>query len=61
MGVDYWSGLLAWMRDTVLADGKISADDLDMLTLTDDVDEAVAMMVAARADAVPTPAPERPE
>ena len=61
MGVDYWSGLLAWMRDTVLAEGKINPEDLDMLTLTDDVDEAVAMMVAARGDAVPTPSPDRPE
>lgn len=61
MGVDYWSGLLAWLRDTVLAGGKINAADLDMITLTDDVDEAVAMMVAARADRVPTPIPERPE
>ncbi|WP_457205707.1 LOG family protein [Nocardioides sp. P5_C9_2] len=61
MGVDYWSGLLAWMRDTVLAEGKINARDLDMLTLTDDVEEAVAMMVAARADDVPTPSAERPE
>jgi uncharacterized protein (TIGR00730 family) len=61
MGVDYWSGLLAWMRDTVLAEGKINPQDLDMVTLTDDVDEAVAMMVAARGDAVPTPAAERPE
>ena len=48
IGVDYWSGLLDWLRDTVLAEGKISAADLDMLTLTDDVDEAVALMVAAR-------------
>ena len=48
------------MRDTVLAEGKINQSDLDMLTLTDDVDEAVAMMVAARADACP-PAAERPE
>ena len=39
IGVDYWSGLLDWLRDTVLAQGKISAADLDMLTLTDDVDE----------------------
>lgn len=61
MGVDYWSGLLAWMRDTVLAEGKINPQDLDMITLTDDVDEAVAMMVAARAHRVPTPAPERAE
>jgi uncharacterized protein (TIGR00730 family) len=50
MGVDYWSGLLAWLRDTVLADGKIKQSDLDMLQLTDDVDEAVALMVAARED-----------
>ncbi len=48
LGVDYWSGLLDWMRGTVLAEGKISASDLDMITLTDDVDEAVALMVAAR-------------
>jgi len=44
----YWSGLIGWMRDTVLADGKISQADLDRLVLTDDVDEAVARMVAAK-------------
>jgi uncharacterized protein (TIGR00730 family) len=49
IGVDYWSGLLAWLRDTVLAQGKISAADLDMLTVTDDLDEVVTLMVAARA------------
>ncbi|NYD42815.1 TIGR00730 family Rossman fold protein [Nocardioides panaciterrulae] len=48
VGVEYWSGLLAWLRGTVLADGKITEADLDMLTLTDDLDEAVALMVAAR-------------
>ncbi len=48
IGVDYWSGLIDWLRDTALADGKISQTDLDMLQLTDDVDEAVAVMVAAR-------------
>ncbi|WP_372735826.1 TIGR00730 family Rossman fold protein [Nocardioides sp.] len=48
VGVDYWSGLVDWLRDTVLADGKISEQDLDMFVLTDDVDEAVSLMVAAR-------------
>ena len=48
IGVDYWSGMLAWLRDTVLAEGKIAQKDLDMLVVTDDVDEAVALMVAAR-------------
>jgi len=48
MGSDYWSGLIDWMRDTVLATGKIGAGDLDRLVVTDDIDEAVALMVAAR-------------
>lgn len=48
LGVDYWSGLIGWLRDTVLADGKIGQADLDMLVVTDDVDEAVALMAAAR-------------
>ncbi len=61
MGVDYWSGLLDWMRDTVLAEGKINASDLDMITLTDDVDEAVSLMVQAREGRYRTPEPELPE
>ncbi len=48
VGVDYWSGLLDWLRNTVAADGKISEADLEMLTLTDSVEEAVAIMSASR-------------
>ena len=48
VGADYWSGLLDWLRGTVMADGKISEADLDMLTLTDDIEEAVAIMAASR-------------
>ena len=47
-GTAYWSGLVDWLRDTVLADGKISETDLDMFPVTDDVDEAVAVMVGAQ-------------
>jgi uncharacterized protein (TIGR00730 family) len=46
IGVDYWSGLLAWLRDSVLTDGKISQGDLELLTVTDDVQEAAALLVA---------------
>jgi uncharacterized protein (TIGR00730 family) len=49
MGADYWRGLMDWLRDTVLAEGKINKADLDMLTVTDDVDTAVALMVEASA------------
>jgi len=48
MGVEHWSGLIDWMQGSMLDDGRIKQSDLDMLTLTDDVDEAVALMVAAR-------------
>ena len=45
IGSAYWGGLLDWLRGTVLADGKLSQKDLDMLGVTDDVPEAVALMV----------------
>ena len=61
MGVDYWSGLLDWLRSTVLEQGKISETDLEMLVLTDDVDEAVELMVKARDEELPTPPPHRAE
>lgn len=48
LGVDYWSGLIDWLRGTVLAERRISQADLDGLLVTDDVDEAVALMIAAR-------------
>lgn len=50
MGVEHWRGLLDWMQGSMLEDARIKQTDLDMLTLTDDVDEAVALMVAARAE-----------
>jgi uncharacterized protein (TIGR00730 family) len=61
LGASYWQGLLDWLRGTVLAAGNIAAADLDMLTVTDSVDEAVAAMVAARDGDVPDPAPHRAE
>ena len=48
IGSEYWSGLLAWLGDVAMADGKITQADLDMLVLTDDLDEAVDLMVASR-------------
>ena len=48
VGTSYWSGLVDWIRATVLADGKISPPDLDILRVTDDVDEVVEIMAAAR-------------
>ena len=46
-GAAYWRGLLDWLRGTMLAERKIDAEDLDLLLCTDDVDEAVDVIVAA--------------
>ena len=48
MGTVYWSGLVEWIRGTVLAEGKISEPDVGMFRLTDDVEEAVSVMLEAR-------------
>jgi uncharacterized protein (TIGR00730 family) len=45
LGVWYWQGLLDWIRSTMLAEGKITAGDLELVRLTDDVDEAVRYIV----------------
>ena len=45
MGSEYWRGLLGWLQDTVAAEKKIAAVDLDLLTVTDDVDAAIDFIV----------------
>ena len=46
IGTDYWSGLIGWLRETAAATGRISPEDLDLLSITDDVEEAVALLLA---------------
>jgi uncharacterized protein (TIGR00730 family) len=41
----YWDELLDWIRDDLLADGMISRNDLDLLYVTDDPDDAVARVI----------------
>jgi uncharacterized protein (TIGR00730 family) len=48
LGTDYWQGMIDWLRDRPLTHGTISQSDIDMLRLTDDVDEAVDLMVVSR-------------
>jgi uncharacterized protein (TIGR00730 family) len=55
MGVAYWQGLLDWLRTTMLADEKISAVDLDLLLVTDNVTEAVQHILAADAALIADP------
>jgi predicted Rossmann-fold nucleotide-binding protein len=48
-GERYWSGLLDWIRDTVLPEAKIGAADLELIRTTSDVEEAVSIIVEADA------------
>jgi uncharacterized protein (TIGR00730 family) len=50
IGTGYWSGLVDWIRTSLLAGGKIAADDLDIIHVTDDIDQAIRWMTAARVD-----------
>jgi len=47
VGGSYWSGLLAWLRDVVSGEGKVSPADLDLLSIADDPDEVVRIIHAA--------------
>ena len=42
---DYWEELLTWIRDELLADRMISPEDLQLLHVTDDVDQAAAYVL----------------
>jgi len=39
MGKDYWVEMIRWMKETMLAQGCISPEDLDMFQITDDPEE----------------------
>ncbi len=66
-GSDHWNGLLEWIRGVLLRDGRISEGDLDIFTVTDDVEEAASIMIDAAngrtsdSTARPTSIPEQPE
>lgn len=49
LGQSYWSGLLDWVREAMLPRGMINPRDLDLVTVTDDADEAVHIVVEAEA------------
>jgi uncharacterized protein (TIGR00730 family) len=44
MGTDYWAGLIDWVGTRMVEAGKISAHDMDLIKITDDVDEVVHTM-----------------
>ena len=49
VGTEYWSGLVAWLRDRVAEENKIDRGDLDRFHVTDDLDEVAERVKRAAA------------
>jgi uncharacterized protein (TIGR00730 family) len=49
VGSGYWSGLVSWIRESVLASGNISAGDDELITVVDDPAEVVRIIQQAHA------------
>lgn len=45
VGTSFWSGLLDWMKQTMLAEGNLSETDFDLFQLVDTAEEAVGHIV----------------
>ena len=43
-GSQYWGGLVDWIKGTLLAAGTISPGDIDLLHVTDSIDDMVAVV-----------------
>ena len=46
-GTDYWSGLLDWLRSTVANEAKVYETDLDLIRVSDDVEEITSLISEA--------------
>jgi uncharacterized protein (TIGR00730 family) len=57
MGVDYWRGLLDWLRTSMMGSGMIGPEDLGILLVTDDVNEAVKHILNAESSSLHEPDP----
>jgi uncharacterized protein (TIGR00730 family) len=44
LGSDFWSGLVEWIGSRLVAEGKISPEDTDLFSVTDDPEEAVRII-----------------
>ena len=41
---DYWRGLVDWLRDPMLADGKIAEADVDAIAVCDDSERVIEIV-----------------
>jgi uncharacterized protein (TIGR00730 family) len=44
-GRDYWKGLIDWFKSTLIANNAIAPEDLDLLSIVDDIQEACEILM----------------
>lgn len=44
VGAEHWSGLMVWIRDRLQSPGFITPEDIGLLRVTDDIDEAIELI-----------------
>nr|WP_296773801.1 TIGR00730 family Rossman fold protein [Rhodococcus sp. (in: high G+C Gram-positive bacteria)] len=52
LGTEFWSGLLDWIKNTLVAEGKVSPSDLDLIHCTDSVEEAVRIVTSTTGESL---------
>ena len=45
LGSSYWQGLVDWLRQTMITEGKIAEADLELLYITDSIEDAANLIV----------------
>ena len=63
LGTEFWSGLVDWMREKLVAMELISPTDMDLFLVTDSIEEAVEYIEAAHEKLMEEcePTPDVPE
>ncbi len=52
VGREYWEGLFSWLRQTMLSEGNIGPEDLDLMHIVDEPDEVRAIITNRYKDRV---------
>jgi uncharacterized protein (TIGR00730 family) len=54
-GSQYWRGLLTWLKENALANGMVSREDMMLIQVTDDPEEAAELATSARPEVETAP------
>jgi uncharacterized protein (TIGR00730 family) len=60
VGKQYWSGLVSWINDTLVAQGKVAAADMQLFRIVDDPEEVVQIITDAHRGTDAQVTPQRP-